>query len=86
LKDFYGLIFSSLSQNTQDNEHVFAFIPARVANRQQLQANMNNQQGQNLPENEPKTQELSGQDFMSRAKQWPSKTFIFIIRRNIFII
>jgi len=43
--DFYWLIFSSFFQNGKENEKVFAFVPARVANRQQLLASINNQQG-----------------------------------------
>lgn len=44
-KDFYWLLFSSFFQNGKENEKFLAFVPARVANRQQLQANMYNQQG-----------------------------------------
>jgi hypothetical protein len=39
------LLFSLFVQNGKENEGIFAFVPSRVANRQQLQANMNQQQG-----------------------------------------
>ncbi|UJR27069.1 hypothetical protein I4U23_008371 [Adineta vaga] len=47
--------------NKQDKDGFLSFVPARVANRQQLLANMNNQQGvsnQNLHEKEQKNQEF----------------------------
>lgn len=52
---------NSFRQFAKDKESVVAFVPARVAHRQQFQTDVNRQQtvfGQNGIQNEQQTQEL----------------------------
>ncbi|CAF3993687.1 unnamed protein product [Adineta steineri] len=90
----------SYGQKGKDEKETLGFIPARVANRQQLLSNVANQQtglNQNLREKELNTQDLSNQfsqsvdttpirqDFASKQKQWPTQPLEMNLRQPVSI-
>ncbi|CAF1127963.1 unnamed protein product [Adineta steineri] len=90
----------SYGQKGKDEKETLGFIPARVANRQQLLSNVANQQtglNQNLREKELNTQDLSNQfsqsvdttqirqDFASKQKQWPTQSLEMNLRQPVSI-